>query len=416
MPRTQTFVVFISIVLAVYSLFQLYVWLSYFRWTRRAKHEGDRHRWQRGGVWAIIAGNVFFFGTAFSRPLGLSSIPLLRSAVAYAAGFYLASLVLAFLILIIRDAIRLPYHVLRRGVELLKRLALSDSTTIPARRPEIDEGRRKFLKVAGVSAIGVSIATPVVLSLASVRDYKINRVTLRFPNLPGGLRGLRIAQVSDLHAGPFMTADHLVEIFDLTNSLSAHITLVTGDFVDSTDDEIGSVYDSIGTLKADLGVWGCLGNHDHFATAEKVNAALVRRNVRMLNNEHRTVAVNGDSFELIGVDDYGAGWRNFADPDAAFAGLLPDSFKILMTHRPDFFDIARKAGIDLSLAGHTHGGQVGFDIGPVKLNPVYLVHKYPMGHFMVEGKQLYVNVGVGMVGAAIRLVRPELTLFTLEPT
>jgi len=174
------------------------------------------------------------------------------------------------------------------------------------------------------------------------------------------------------------------------------------------------VYDSIDTLKAELGVWGCLGNHDHFATAEKVNDALVRRNVRMLNNAHETVTVNGDSFELIGVDDYGAGWRNFANPDAAFAGLRPDSFKILMTHRPDFFDIARKANIDLSLAGHTHGGQVGFDIGPVKLNPVYLFHKYPMGHFMEEGKQLYVNVGVGMVGAAIRLVRPEITLITLE--
>ncbi len=414
MSRSQTFMIFFSVLLSVFGLLQVYLVLSYRSWVRRAfAPEYFRDRW-KSGVWVLIAGNVLFLLSFASRGFGWYSIPAIRYGIIYPAGFFFSSIILAFVITFLKDVVRLPVIAVRHAVEILRRLGNVDSTTTGG-LPEIpDEGRRRFLRIAGVTTIATYVGMPVLASIVSARDYKVNRIPLYFKNLPTGLQGLTIAQLSDLHAGVYMSTEHLLEIFEITNSLHPLLTVVTGDFVDSNDDEIRAVYDTIPTLKADYGVWGCLGNHDHFATAEKVNAAMVERKIIMLNNEHRTLAVNGEEIDFIGVDDFGGGKRNFARPELAFDGLRKDSFKILLTHRPDFFDVARKANIDLSLAGHTHGGQVGFDIGPIKLNPVYLVHKYPMGLFVEEEEQLYVNVGVGMVGAAIRLVRPEVSLFTLN--
>ena len=134
----------------------------------------------------------------------------------------------------------------------------------------------------------------------------------------------------------------------------------------------------------------------------------------MLNNSHSQIAIDGDKISVIGIDDAGRGQSNFADWKKALEGIDAESFTIALTHRPDEWDQSRSSGIDLTLAGHTHGGQVGFKLGPVNLNPVYLIHKYAMGLYSQDNTHLYVNVGVGMVGVPIRLVRPEITMFTLK--
>jgi hypothetical protein len=133
----------------------------------------------------------------------------------------------------------------------------------------------------------------------------------------------------------------------------------------------------------------------------------------VLRNAHQKLDVDGAKLSLIGIDDCNPR-RNFADPDKALAGLDPESFKVMLVHQPRFWPEAKKSSMDLTLVGHTHGGQVGFDVFGLKLYPVYLAYDYPMGHFIEEGKQLYVNVGVGMVGTPIRLVRPEIDLFELR--
>jgi len=136
----------------------------------------------------------------------------------------------------------------------------------------------------------------------------------------------------------------------------------------------------------------------------------------MLDNANRTLTINGEKFSMIGVDDAGYGRSNFANLDEALKGADPQMFRILLSHRPEFFPHAKKAGIDLTLSGHTHGGQVGIEFGGVNLNPAYLVTKYVRGLFNEDGRQMYVNVGVGMVGVPIRIVRPEITLITLQRT
>jgi hypothetical protein len=211
-----------------------------------------------------------------------------------------------------------------------------------------------------------------------------------------------------------MTEDHMMEIVDLTNSLHANIVALTGDHVDSSDVEIPFVRNAMGMLKSDYGIYGCLGNHDHFATAEKVTAALEQVGIVMLDNTNRSLSVNGERLSMLGVDDAGRGRSDFARLDDALKGVEPQTFKVLLSHRPEFFPHAKKADIDLTLAGHTHGGQVGVEFWGMNLNPAYLATKYVRGLFKEDGKHLYVNVGVGMVGVPIRIVRPEITLITLQ--
>jgi predicted MPP superfamily phosphohydrolase len=292
---------------------------------------------------------------------------------------------------------------------------MAGSTSVDSHPPtELSLRRRQLLKFGGATVAGIAIGTPLMSSIASARDYQITKVPLSFANLPVGLHGLTIAQLSDVHSGIYMTEDHMMEIVELANSLHANIIALTGDHVDSSDREIPAVREAMRMLKSDYGIYGCLGNHDHFATAEKVSAALQQIGVVMLDNANRTLRINGERFSLIGVDDAGHGRSNFARLDDGLRGVDPQAFKILLSHRPEFFAQAKKAGMDLTLAGHTHGGQVGIEFWGINLNPAYLFTNYVRGLFREDGKQMYVNVGVGMVGVPIRIVRPEITLITLQ--
>jgi predicted MPP superfamily phosphohydrolase len=225
---------------------------------------------------------------------------------------------------------------------------------------------------------------------------------------------MTIVQFSDIHCGMFMSEGDIKDIVATVNSLNADIIVITGDFVDNSDSQIKPMVNALQGLKADVGVFGCLGNHDHFASAQKVTSALEKTPVRLLINANLPLTINNQTIWFIGVDDFGLYKRNFARLDRAIAGVPNEVFKILLSHRPDFWRFGKKADVDLTLAGHTHGGQIGVQIGDVQLNPIRFFHQYVSGLFEEEGKQLYVNVGVGMVGMPVRLVLPELSFFELH--
>jgi predicted MPP superfamily phosphohydrolase len=415
MSRTLQFILFFSIVALLFSMFQYYVVHTFKRWAANVFSADHQQRWKKILRLVLIIGNALFVAQFAFRWYGWYHTAPAQILVIYPAAFYFASIITGVLFLLVKDGARLVLFLIHRTIALLKKLNNAGSTSFdpPVVAPP-SNSRRQFLKLGGASFMTAIVGMPILSSLATARDYQINRVPLVFEHLPVGLDGLTIAHVSDLHSGPYMTELDMIEIFKLTNALNPQITVVTGDFVDSVDSEIPAVYNAITTLKAEYGIFGCLGNHDHFATAEKVNDALEQRNITMVNNRHQLLPINGEQVALIGIDDFGSGSRNFANFSKAAEGLHPDSFKILLSHRPDFFDRAKQAGMDLTLAGHTHGGQVGIEYGFINLNPVYLVHKYAKGLYEENGKKLYVNVGVGMVGAPIRLIKPEITLFTLK--
>jgi len=415
MSRTFFFLPFLAVVFGIFGLLEFRGYRAVRRWVRRVFSQDSQRTFFGAARIVLVAGNALVVLQFALRGSSAYGQPVVQFVIIYPAGIFFAAVVFGFLLLVINDVVRFLAYWVRRVVRLAQQLHESTSTSVaPHPSADLSPERRNFLKWSGAAAIGVTFGTPLVSSIASAHDYRITRIPLSFPNLPAGLCGLTIAQVSDVHSGVYMTEDHMMEIVELTNSLHAHIIALTGDHVDSSDVQIPSVCQAMKMLRADYGIYGCLGNHDHFATAEKVSAALQQVNVVMLDNAHRTLRINGEKLSFIGVDDAGYGSSNFARLDNALKGIDPESFKILLSHRPEFFQHAKKAGMDLTLAGHTHGGQVGVEFWGINLNPAYLVTNYVRGLFVEEGKQMYVNVGVGMVAVPIRIVRPEITLITLQ--
>jgi predicted MPP superfamily phosphohydrolase len=415
MIRLSAFLVFFVIIFSVFGLMQLYGYRFYRRWVRRVYNEKAQKEFLLAAWIVLGVGNLLLILQFVVRGSTAYQQPLAQYVVVYPAGIFFAVVVLGFLINLGHDVVRLFRFWIRRARTLARQLNVGGSTSVERHSPlGVSAKRREFLKISGAATLGITFGTPLISSIVSARDYRISKIPVSFPNLPAGLRGLTIAQVSDVHSGVYMTEDHMAEIVELTNTLHADLVVLTGDHVDTSDIQIPPARDAMRKLTSEYGVYGCLGNHDHFATAEKVSAALQQVGITMLDNAHRALRINGETLSLIGVDDAGGGSRNFARLDDAMRGVEPDTFKILLSHRPEFFEHAKKAGIDLTLAGHTHGGQVGIEFWGINLNPAYLFTKYVRGLFKEEGRQLYVNVGVGMVGVPIRIVRPEITLMTLQ--
>lgn len=274
--------------------------------------------------------------------------------------------------------------------------------------------RRQFLRSTGTAMITAPVAFTIGATAATAHDYQINRFRLHYPDLPSGLDGFRIVQLSDIHSGIYMTETQMRDIFRLANEQHPDLIAITGDFVDNSISEIPALHRTITDLKAEYGIFGCLGNHDHYASAPIVTSALRQQGVQMLTNTHRSLRVNGETLSLAGVDDLQSGRPNHIRMEQALRNLPDNGFRLLLSHRPDLFDNARANGIHLTLAGHTHGGQIGMDVMGIPLYPIHLFHDYAKGLYEIGRQKLYVNVGIGMVGVPVRMVRPELSVFELS--
>jgi len=240
--------------------------------------------------------------------------------------------------------------------------------------------------------------------------------------LPKAFDGFRIAQLSDIHIGPFMPEQEIRKYVAIANALKPDMTVLTGDFVTWVGDPQEAVVSALSGLRAPFGVFGCLGNHDAWAKVEDSITALFREiGFRILRQEAVDIAIHGEAFHLMGIDfqslrRFGPGGtrvvRRFLD---GVEGLRsPDLVNILLSHNPDTFDRAAELGIELSLAGHTHGGQVALEFISPEIAPSRLVTPYVSGWFEKPGGQLYVNRGIGTIGVPIRIgAPPEITLFEL---
>ena len=207
-----------------------------------------------------------------------------------------------------------------------------------------------------------------------------------------------------------MNENEMISIREIMDSQHPQVAVMTGDFVDTSAREIEPVARVFSKLKTDYGIFGCMGNHDVFDNYKIVSAAMKDSGIVMLENGNKTLRVDGEDLNLLGVND-----SRLADLPTAINGIDPDGFKVLIAHRPEFFPESFRNGIDLQLSGHTHGGQLGLNFFGISLSPMQIFHKYIYGLYK-EGKSfLYVNPGVGMVFAPIRIgIRPEITLITLR--
>jgi predicted MPP superfamily phosphohydrolase len=233
---------------------------------------------------------------------------------------------------------------------------------------------------------------------------------------------LRVAQLSDLHIGPFMSASQIRHVVQMTNDYKADLVLMTGDYIIWDPSTQGDVVDALSGLRAPFGVVGCLGNHELWAGCEaSITQMFAERNIRILRHERWPIQTGGEVLNLIGVDYEAV--RHFGPHpegvvDQYLKGveplILPDTANILLSHNPNTFDRAAALGIDLSLAGHTHGGQVTLEFINKNLSPSRLITAYVRGWFEKKGCQLYVNRGIGTIGVPIRFdAPPEITIFEL---
>lgn len=290
------------------------------------------------------------------------------------------------------------------------------------RDPSFSMARRKFLSnTAGVAGT-IPLAACGYGFLFGRIEFEKSFVHMKLARLPKEFHGFRVAQLSDIHIGPFMTSSDVRHVVDMTNALKPDLIVLTGDYVTWDPDTQQAAVDSLSGLKAPFGIYGSLGNHEVMThTQESITKLFAQRGTRILRYERAPIQVGKESLNLIGVDyetHHRRGYRIAHPPRQYLEGvaqlMMPDQVNILLSHNPNTFDRAAELGIDLSLSGHTHGGQITLNFISPDLSIARLMTPYVQGHFQKPGGQLYVNRGIGTIAVPIRFdAPPEITLFEL---
>jgi predicted MPP superfamily phosphohydrolase len=288
------------------------------------------------------------------------------------------------------------------AVDLIVWLALRGRGRSPA---PLSPERRLFLSRA-VATTGV-IAGGGLASFGAWRAFappRITEVSLKLAKLPRALDGFTIVQLSDVHIGPVLKRAFLDELVDRANSCKPDLVAITGDLVDGSPKYIGSVVEGVTRLKSRFGTYFCTGNHDYYSGCEEWVSELHGWGVNVLRNRRVVIGDAGGSFDLLGVDDWGARGMTVHDYDLdkAMDGRVADRASVLLAHQPANFDEVAARGIDLQLSGHTHGGQTFPATGVASL----IWGDRAAGLSKTHDSYLFVSRGCGFVGPPTRLGSP----------
>ncbi len=276
--------------------------------------------------------------------------------------------------------------------------------------------RRAFLKRSLGLGFGVSASGALGFGYTRYGEpnwLDVEHVAVLIHNLPSALEGLTIAHLSDFHLSPEVQPEHVAQAVALANAQKPDLVALTGDFVTYGLEYIEPVAEIVSDLRAPLGVFAVLGDHDYWTGAPRqIMAALGKYNIRTFRNENQRVTVGTESFWLVGVDDV---WEEHNNLPEAFRGVPESSMKIALVHEPDIADEVARYGAALQLSGHSHGGQVRLPFVGAPVLP-RLGRRYPIGlqHVPDSATQVYTTRGVGLVAPAYRFnCRPEVTLLRL---
>jgi predicted MPP superfamily phosphohydrolase len=272
-----------------------------------------------------------------------------------------------------------------------------------------------------------------VYGISNRYRYHVRRVSLKFDELPAAFKGLKIVQVSDIHSGSFDSPKAVQRGVQLALDEKPDLIFFTGDLVNNKSDEIVPYMSIFSQLKAPMGVYSTLGNHDYgdyvewpskqakVANLERLKSIHGQMGWKLMMNEHVVLERGDDKIAIVGIENWGAkaGFPKYGDMQRAYAGLPEKNipFKILLSHDPSHWDHQVQQeypDIQLTLSGHTHGMQFGVEIPGFKWSPVQYMYKNWAGLYQ-QGKQyLYVNRGFGFLGYPGRLgILPEITVIEL---
>lgn len=274
--------------------------------------------------------------------------------------------------------------------------------------------RRVFLER---TAAAICVAPVVGFGIGYVNRDKFRVVETEIPiaHLPKELQGLRIAQVTDIHLSQFLSERELARIVDMTNEQKAHITLVTGDLITRPGDPLDACLRQLGRLRAEGGIFGCLGNHEIYTgTEDYVTEAGRKIGIEFLRHEARLLPFGEARLNLVGVDyqrmhsKYLLGVESLTQLDAV---------NVLLSHNPDVFPVAASQGFDLTISGHTHGGQINFEVLDQNVNIARYFTPYTRGLYRDLDSSIYVSSGIGTIGLPVRIgAPPEISVLRLCAT
>jgi predicted MPP superfamily phosphohydrolase len=296
-----------------------------------------------------------------------------------------------------------------------------------------DDGisRSVFLSWLGLAA-GSTLFGSLIYGFSNKYNYHVKRVSLKYDNLPPAFKGLKIVHFSDVHSGSFTNKKAVIHGVEKIMAERADLIIFSGDLVNDKTTEMLNYMDVFNKVKAPMGVYSTLGNHDYgdyvtwpqngvskeqnLENLKKVHADL---GWRLLMDEHVELAKQDDKIALIGIQNWSAKARfpKYGNMEKAYAGTEKYPFKILISHDPSHWDAQVRpqySDVDLMLSGHTHGMQFGIEIPGFKWSPVQYIYKHWAGLYE-EGKQkLYVNRGYGFIGYPGRVgILPEITVIEL---
>ncbi len=296
----------------------------------------------------------------------------------------------------------------------------------------IDNDRSMFLSQL---AVMIGVIPFFLLTYGIFRNryrYKVFKETVRLDDLPEGLEGLKIVQISDIHSGSFTSKTPVKAAIDLINKQNPDLVFFTGDLVNNLANEMDPYLDIFDKIKSKYGVFSITGNHDYgdyvrweSLEAKKANftkliATHQRLGWNLLLNENKILEINGENLAIIGVENYSAHPRfsKYGNLSKAYKGTESASLKLLLSHDPthwEFEIIKLFKDISITFSGHTHGMQFGIEIpGWFKWSPAKFVYKEWAGLYESGKQYLYVNRGFGFLGYPGRVgILPEITVVEL---
>jgi hypothetical protein len=361
---------------------------------------------------------VLFMALNFSKADGPTA-PLVKWSMALFILLYIPKLVLIFFF-----GMEDLYRMLRAGGVGLYRLT-GFTTEVP-----YFESRRQFIGwMAGFTALIPAVSILYGITKGKY-NYKVHRKELSFKDLPDAFHGLTITQISDLHVGSFDDAEAVERAVKLVNEQNSDLIFFTGDLVNNKAGEMEPWADVFAKLKAPMGKFSILGNHDYGDYSDWSSAHAKQENMqhlysmherlgfKLMRNENTRIEKDGQHFELLGMENWGRGFAQYGDLNKTLHGTQDGAFKILLSHDPSHWEeqvMNHQTQVHLTLAGHTHGAQFGVEIPGFRFSPVQLRYKRWAGLYEENNRYLYVNRGLGFIGFPGRVgIWPEVTVITLN--
>jgi len=344
-------------------------------------------------------------------------------AIILVAFFLTVACKLAMLPFLIIDDLRRLFIKLFKKKEPVKTQQITETEPI---------SRSEFLVKAGLVAAAVPLTSLSWGIISGAYDYQVRRVNLILPNLPKAFDGITMAQISDIHSGSFYNKTAVKGGVEMLLAEKPDFVFFTGDLVNNLTKEVSEYQDIFAKVKAPLGVYSTLGNHDYgdYYFGKESSPAKVKNlkdiidvhkimGYDLLMNENRRLKVDGEEIGILGIENWGMGrFPKYGKMELAVENTDDLPVKLLLSHDPSHWrgEVLQKyPQIDAMFSGHTHGMQFGVRLKEYQWSPVQYIYKEWAGLYREQQQQLYVNVGYGFLGYPGRVgVLPEITVFTLK--